>query len=186
MGFHSDMSSIPNSATGSTGSGESRQSSTVGALTDSSLNRTLTNDNLGTRLTSGPRQVQSNVDLFISDEVDGDFHHADSPAHSSGSKSRNAHKSKSLNLNRILKKSNGRLSANRPPGSPRLKQTNLPIRSITNQPFDELLGVEFVEQESVMSSSDGFDILTVSGESDRVTAVVSDTDLTPGEVSRNT
>ena len=182
MGFHSDMSSLPNSATDSTSSSQSKHSSTLaGEQTDSSLNRTLTSANVDRatlRTAVRPRHVQSNVDLYISDEVDGSFHHANSPAPSSGSSRRDGGKSKTImSASRLQSGSRG------PTGSPRLKQTNLPVlRSVTNQPFDELIGVEFVEQEDVMSSSDGFDILTVSGESDRVVAA----DSEGGEVSKST
>ena len=183
MGFHSDMSSLPNSATDSTSSSQSKHSSTLaGEQTDSSLNRTLTSANVDrATLRTAVRlcHVQSKVDLYISDEVDGSFHHANSPAPSSGSNSkRSSGKTKLGNpASRLQSGSRG------PTGSPRLKQTNLPVlRSVTKQPFDELIGVEFVEQEDVMSSSDGFDILTVSGESDRVVAA----DSEGGEVSKST
>ena len=184
MGFHSDMSSLPNSATDSTSSSQSKHSSTLaGEQTDSSLNRTLTSANVDRatlRTAVRPRHVQSNVDLYISDEVDGSFHHANSPAPSSGSSRRDGGKSKTIMSASRLQSGSGRRG---PTGSPRLKQTNLPVlRSVTNQPFDELIGVEFVEQEDVMSSSDGFDILTVSGESDRVVAA----DSEGGEVSKST
>ena len=182
MGFHSDMSSLPNSATTSTSSSQGKQSSTLaGEQTDSSLNRTLTSadvDRAALRTAVRPHHVQSNVDLYISDDVDGSFHHANSPAPSSGSSRRDGGKSKTMmSASRLQSGSRG------PTGSPRLKQTNLPVlRSVTNQPFDELIGVEFVDQEDVMSSSDGFDILTVSGESDREVAA----DSEGGEVSKST
>lgn len=201
MGFHSDMSSVPNSASGSTSSGKSRQSKTLtAALSDSqsSLNLTLTNgdyddmtnqaarvreaarkaqsptEHVSSSVGRGARRgvggsggrgvgrathkVQSNVDLYKEDEVDGSFHHITSPV-----------PFKHTNSNQR----NGRSLSNISQRSPRLKQTNLPIMSVTNQPFDELIGVEFAEEDvrssdtqeviSSGSQSEGFDMLTQSG-----------------------
>lgn len=130
MGFHSDMSSFPNStptSSSSGSSGSSKPSTTLAAAghaTASSLTEAPTGD---------APVVQSNVDLFVKDEVDGGFRH---------------------HPNSLQTRSRRKLV------SPRLKQTNVPIVCVGNASFDELVGVEFVED--VMSSSDGFEVSTAA------------------------
>jgi len=125
MGFHSDMSSFPNStptSSSSGSSGSSKPSTTLAAA--ASLTEAPTGD---------APVVQSNVDLFVKDEVDGGFRH---------------------HPNSLQTRSRRKLV------SPRLKQTNVPIVCVGNASFDELVGVEFVED--VMSSSDGFEVSTAA------------------------
>lgn len=162
MGFLSDLSSLPNStpttSSGSSGSNPtnllvaprlassrlagSRQSNP--SLASDDLTKTLTTSSISGLMGSqgstnrSARVVQSNVDIYLEDEVDGSFHHR---ASASPSTRASAPVSK--------------------PVSPRLKQTNLPILNVSNQPFDELIGVEFAEE---VMSSDGFE-MSMQGDS---------------------
>ncbi|XP_067945497.1 pericentriolar material 1 protein-like [Watersipora subatra] len=89
----------------------------------------------------------SNVDVYIADEVDGSFR---SQPNVSRSRSHSNHTTQSC------------------PTTPRLKQTNVSLHCISNQPFDELVGVELVE-EVMSASSDGFDV-SMQANSDEVGA----------------
>ena len=162
MGFLSDMSSLHNSTpTTSSGSGSSNPTGTLSAHSTSAntplpapegatpslaaddFTSTLTANSINKMMEysssfnqSATRLIQSNVDLYIADEVDGSFNHQSAP-------SRNITRSSASTV------------------SPRLKQTNIPVLNVSNQPFDELVGVECAEE--VMSSSDGFEVSTQAG-----------------------